>query len=219
MKILALQHVPNEPMGIIEDILMEKRIDYEYAKVYEDNQLEKSDFTHLIIMGGPMGAYQEKEYPFLREEKGLIKRAVKNGYPVLGICLGAQLIASALNADVYPYKQEIGWFKVSKTSDVLFRDLPQNMMAFQLHNDTFDLPSGSSLLYTSEEVKNQAFILRSAVGLQFHLEVTPELIKSWMRQEQSISKGKRSSIMSETSRHIKETNSNCRKLFDSFLHM
>lgn len=101
MKILAVQHVPKEPMGIIEDILREKGIEYEYARVFENGyQLpELRDFTHLIIMGGPMGAYEKKEYPFLGEEKALIRRAVKNNIPVLGICLGAQLIASALGGE------------------------------------------------------------------------------------------------------------------------
>lgn len=215
MKILAVQHVPKKPMGIIEDILREKGIEYEYARVFENGyQLpELRDFTHLIIMGGPMGAYEEKEYPFLGEEKVLIRRAVKNNIPVLGICLGAQLIANALGGEVYPYKQEIGWYRVSKESNgSLTKNLPQTMMTFQWHNDTFELPTSATLLYTGEEVKNQAFVLRNAVGLQFHIEVSPELIRSWMKEEKSISKEKKNEILSELGGHVQEMNHNCRKL-------
>lgn len=165
-----------------------------------------------------MGAYEEKEYPFLREEKALIKRAFKENIPIIGICLGAQLIASALGGEVYPYKQEIGWYRVSKAGeDSLTRDLPQTLTTFQLHNDTFELPSNAKLLYTSDEVKNQAFVLQNAVGLQFHLEVTTELIESWMKEEKSIPRGKKSAILSEMSDHIEEMNHNCRKLFSSFM--
>jgi len=205
-------------MGLLEDILKERRIEYEYVRLYETNELPEVEATHIVIMGGPMGVYDEKEYPFLREEKVLIKESFRKGIPVLGICLGSQLIANALGAKVYPYKQEIGWYEVRKAnSDKITEELPENLMVFQWHNDTFDLPENARLLYRGEEVVNQAFRAGNAVGLQFHLEVTPEIISDWIKSEESLSKEEKKKILLATSKYIDELNENCRKLFDAFL--
>ena len=107
-----------------------------------------------------MGVFDEKEYPFLREEKVLIKEYFRKGIPVLGICLGSQLIANALEAKV-SYKQEIGWYEVRKAnSDKITEKLPENLMVFQWHNDTFDLPENAKILYEGDIVQNQAFRCR-----------------------------------------------------------
>jgi GMP synthase-like glutamine amidotransferase len=220
MKVVAIQHVPTEPMGYIEEILKEKGIEYEYVKVYETNELKISGATHIVIMGGPMGVYEEKEYPFLAQEKELIRQAMKNNTPILGICLGAQLIASALGKDVYPYKRELGWFEVMKAEeDFVTRDLPDRLIVFQWHNDTFDLPEGAKLLYEGELVKNQAFRVGNAIGLQFHLEMTPELIETWVKDEKNLTKDEKEKIVAEAEKYLDELKENCKKLVDAFLSL
>ncbi|AEA46720.1 type 1 glutamine amidotransferase [Archaeoglobus veneficus] len=220
MKVVAIKHVPNEPMGLIEDILKEKGIEYEYVRVYETNELPEVKATHIVIMGGPMGVYEEKEYPFLSQEKEMIRQAFEDNIPILGICLGAQLIASALGKNVYPYKREIGWFEVEKANDdELIESLPDKMIVFQWHNDTFDLPDNAKLLYAGKDVRNQAFRVGNAIGLQFHLEVTPEIVRNWVEDEKSLTQDEKEKIISETGRYINELNENCRKLVDAFLKL
>lgn len=125
MKVIAIQNAPEEPMGYIEEILEEKGVNYEYVKVYETDEIKFGFATHIIIMGGPMGVYEDEKYPFLEAEKDLIREAVKDGIPILGICLGAQLIANALGGCVYPYRREFGWCEVEKVShDEIIEGLP-----------------------------------------------------------------------------------------------
>ena len=137
----------------------------------------QDDFDLLIIMGGPMSVNDENEYPWLTAEKQFIRESLDAGKPILGICLGAQLIASALGAKVYPNRQnEIGWFPVravGKYSDVF--PFPEQITAFHWHGETFDLPPGAVHLAESDACRHQAFQLGSnVIGLQFHLETTPE---------------------------------------------
>ncbi len=220
MKVIAIQHVSHEPMGYIEDILREKGIEYEYIHVYEGEKPEIRDATHIVIMGGPMGVYEEDRYPFLAEEKEMIRQAFKRNIPILGICLGAQLIANALGKRVYPYKKELGWFKVRKfEDDSVTKDLPEILTVFQWHGDTFDLPDGAKLLYAGDLVRNQAFRIGNAIGLQFHLEVTPEIVRDWVEREESLSDEDRKRIIAETDEHIDELLKNCRKLVDAFLNL
>ncbi len=220
MKIVALQHAPNEPMGLIEKILEEKEIEYEYLKVYETNEVPEIQATHIVIMGGPMGVYDEKEYPFLKQEKEVLRQVFKDNVPVLGICLGSQLIASALGSNVYPYMKEIGWFEVEKAnSDEVIERLPDKIVVFQWHNDTFNLPDNAKLLYTGKNVKNQAFRIGNTIGLQFHLEITPEIVRNWIDGEKSLGSREKEKIISGTERYIEKANENCRKLVNAFLEM
>jgi len=218
MKVIAIQHVPNEPMGLIEDLLKEKGIEYEYIYVYEGEKPEIRDATHIVIMGGPMGVYEEDKYPFLAKEKEMIRFALKQNIPILGICLGAQLIASALGKNVYPYKKELGWFTVKKVEDdFITKDLPDNLTVFQWHGDTFELPEGAKLLYAGDLVRNQAFRFGNAIGLQFHLEVTHEIVEDWVKREESLSDEQKDSIIAETDKYIEDLHKNCRKLVDVFI--
>ncbi|WP_457550457.1 type 1 glutamine amidotransferase [Archaeoglobus sp.] len=220
MKVVAIQHAPTEPMGYIEDILRERKIEYEYVKVYETNEVKVGYATHIVVMGGPMGVYEEKEFPFLSQEKELIRQAIKSGTPILGVCLGAQLIASALGKDVYPFKRELGWFKVEKyEDDEVVKNLPDKLIVFQWHNDTFDLPDGAKLLYIGDEVRNQAFRFEKAIGLQFHLEMTPELVETWVKNEENLSDEEKRKILTESEKYIAISNENCKKLVEAFLRL
>ncbi|OOC62664.1 type 1 glutamine amidotransferase [Paenibacillus ihbetae] len=134
----------------------------------------------LVILGGPMSVYQESEYPWLVEEKAFVKSAIDKGKKVLGICLGAQMIAEVLGASVYPARQkEIGWHRMYRTRQLhpWLAHFPEEFESFSWHGDTFDLPATARLLVSSAACENQAFAVGEHVmGLQFHLETTSECI-------------------------------------------
>jgi len=146
-----------------------------------------ADIAGLIVMGGPMSA--NDDHAWLRQEMDAIRQAVHRGIPVLGICLGAQLVAKALGARVYRNpEKEIGWFPLDWTpaaqTDGLFAGFAGSDTVFQWHGETFDLPAGALHLAYSGACRNQAFRAGENVyGLQFHLEVTPEMIAEWIRQD------------------------------------
>jgi GMP synthase-like glutamine amidotransferase len=180
MRIHVLQHVPFEGPGAIAAWAHERGHAIDGTFLYAGHPLpELADFDWLVVMGGPMGVHDEAHYRWLAAEKQLISRAVEGGMGVLGICLGAQLIASVLGAEVRRNEhKEIGWFPVELTGasgHPAFSVLPRRLTAFHWHGETFDLPAGAVLEARSEACANQAFSLgRKVVGLQFHLETTPE---------------------------------------------
>ncbi|MGJ7029956.1 type 1 glutamine amidotransferase [Niabella hirudinis] len=181
MKVHYLQHVPFEGPGYIESWMQEQHHELSVTRFYDAAyQLPAIDaIDGLIIMGGPMGVYDEARYPWLAEEKKFIKACILSGKKLLGICLGAQLIASCLGAKVAgaTYK-EIGWFPVQPAIgsqrlpwfDALFKNNP---VVFHWHGDRFDIPADSLNLLISAANSNQAFCYGATViGLQFHLEIT-----------------------------------------------
>jgi len=187
MKIHVFLHTPFENPGYIELWAKENNHNLSYTKFYEKFSLPNpDDFDWLVVMGGPMGVYDEDKYPWLKEEKSFIKQAVKNDKIILGICLGSQLIAEVLGAKVYPNKyKEIGWFKIKTTASAanseLFSFFPEEAVVFHWHGDTFDLPAGAVHLAESDVCKNQAFIFnRRVIGLQFHIEVTEKLLNDML---------------------------------------
>jgi GMP synthase-like glutamine amidotransferase len=216
MKIAIFQHVSSEPAGYFETVFAERGIPYEYIRLHETGEIPTTGATHLLFMGGPMSVNNEQELPYLKEEKALIRNAVRQGRPVLGICLGAQLIASAFGARVYPYKKETGWCRLMREpgAEGVFSAFPAQFHVFQLHGETFDLPAGAHLLCTGDVVKNQAFSYKTALGLQFHLELTDTIIREWIRDIDTATKEK---ILRETPRYIVESNRLCRKIAEAFI--
>lgn len=180
MNVHVLQHVPFEGIGSMEPWLQERGARITYTRFYEAGwtlpDLEDEAIDLIIAMGGPMSVNDERELLWLVPEKQFIREAVQEGVAVLGICLGAQLIASAFGARVYPGPQrEIGWFDINATSaaESVFR-FPSALPVFHWHGETFDLPVGAVRLASSAVCANQAFQLgRNVIGLQFHLETTP----------------------------------------------
>jgi GMP synthase-like glutamine amidotransferase len=162
----------------METWLSERGADVQYTRFYQSSTLPDPRAADLVIaMGGPMSVNDEREYPWLKPEKRFIHEAVRRGVPVVGVCLGAQLIARALGTPVYANKEkEIGWFPI-KAVDAdgdVFR-FPRQATVFHWHGETFDLPPGAVRLARSAACDNQAFqIGRNVIGLQFHLETTPE---------------------------------------------
>jgi len=184
MNIHYLQHVPFEGLGSMESALKTGGHQLSSSHLYKDQSLPAlEEIDWLIIMGGPMGVQDETEYPWLKSEKEFILQAIESGKIVLGICLGAQLIAAALGAQVYKNRhKEIGWFDIHRdaTADTnaLATTIPQQAEVFHWHGDTFDIPAGAQPLASSSACQNQGFIFDNrVVGLQFHLETTPELIQ------------------------------------------
>lgn len=155
-----------------------------------DGQLVPSglnEYDGLIIMGGPMGVYEQEHYPFLRKEIRLVEEALRKDIPVLGICLGSQLLAAALGAPVTKGKtKEIGWYPVTlaqaATSDPLWTGLKSPFTAYHWHGDVFELPSDAVSLASSERTPHQAFRYgRSAYGVMFHMEVTESIIEDMVK--------------------------------------
>ncbi len=179
MRIHAFEHAPFEGVGCIGDWARDRGHYLRSTLLYNSEQLPNPDeFDWLIIMGGPMGIYDEHQFPWLKEEKVFIKKAVDANKTVIGICLGSQLIANILGAKVYKNPQvEIGWFDVIREKESYQTDLlagfDYKMKVFLWHGDTFELPDGAIPLFRSEACKNQGYLYKNNVlGLQFHFEMT-----------------------------------------------
>jgi GMP synthase-like glutamine amidotransferase len=148
---------------------------------------EVRDFDALVVMGGPQGVYEHRAFPWIADELASIRAALDAGKPVLGICLGSQLIAAALGAPVYRHAtKEIGWFDVTRAVDAARSPfgaaLPERLTAFHWHGDTYDLPSGAVRLFESVACREQGFSVGGRVlALQFHPEITPEMLGEWAR--------------------------------------
>ncbi|MBN2037110.1 MAG: type 1 glutamine amidotransferase [Chitinispirillaceae bacterium] len=183
MKVHYLQHESYEDPGLILDWAAARRHTLTSTMVYRNEPLPSFDsFDLLVIMGGSMSACDDAAYPWLSPEKAFIRTAMDSGRAVLGICLGAQMIAAALGAAVYANKnKEIGWFPVTLTpqgtASRLFKGWPLTFPCFHWHEDTFDLPNGATRIAFSKACMNQAFICgRRTVALQFHIECTRDSI-------------------------------------------
>lgn len=187
-EILVVQHVGIEGPGSIGEFFGNTAWSLKAVNLQQGDALppDVRSFEAIIVLGGPMNVYEEDTFPYLKEEDRLLKDAVREEIPVLGICLGAQLLAKACGAGVSraPAK-EIGWFPVRLTGegrrDPLFADLPPELTVFQWHEDMFDIPGGARLLATGTPGIHQAFRAgKNAWGLQFHVEATPDMIESWV---------------------------------------
>ena len=179
MRAHYLQHVPFEGLGSIEAWLETAGYEITNTRFFEADELpDLKTIDLLVVMGGPMSVNDEDEFPWLVSEKQFIRKAVDSGKPVLGICLGAQLIASAMGSRIYRNAvKEIGWFPVHAvaSNDSSIFSFPVSAKVFHWHGETFDLPPKATHLAKSDGCENQAFqIGRSVIGLQFHLETTPE---------------------------------------------
>ncbi len=181
-----IQHVPWEGPGLIAAEAEARGLPWSVRRIDLGAGVPEADeLAGLVGMGGPMGAYETDKYPFLAAECSLMAELVQNGRPVLGVCLGAQLLAKALGAKVFPgHTPEIGFGSVELTAagreDPLFGPARPLLPAFHWHGDTFDLPEGATLLASSSEYAQQAFRFGKCVyGLQFHIELDSQSWAAW----------------------------------------
>jgi GMP synthase-like glutamine amidotransferase len=181
---LVLRHTPAEGLGLLANSLRDLGIHHRYLDLARGEPMPRDlrGVGGLIVLGGPMAAYEGDKHPFLAGESGLVERAITAGRPVLGICLGAQLIAQVLGARVFPgEKREVGWAPVTLTDDgrddPVFGEQPPTTTVFHLHGDTYELPADAKHLARSAVYEQQAFRWGEVVyGVQYHLEFTETMI-------------------------------------------
>lgn len=225
MSILIVKNTAMEGPGTIEEFLKAQGKAYSILEMY-DCHAEVPDIrnhSHLVVMGGPMAVYEAAEHTYPSLELAMIRAFIKSKKPVLGICLGAQLIAHAVGADVYAGNtQEVGWDRVDITPEGMKDPVFANIAAdgkpvadvFQWHGDTFDLPKNSVRLASSSVYENQAFRYSDTVyGLQFHIEVTPQIIRGWFADEKG---DKIDAMISESERIYPEYRKRAEKFYEKF---
>lgn len=187
--VLALQNYWDDPPGYLGEILQEHNIPCDIVNVEKDTFPDPARYSAVIALGGPQNANAHDKFPYLLREKELLRVVVEQDIPYLGICLGGQLLASALNAPVTRHHlTEVGFFTVELTNegkkDPLFQGLPGFQQVIHWHEDTFALPGGAIKLASSENTANQAFrVGHRAYGLQYHIEVTSDMFDIWFGEE------------------------------------
>jgi GMP synthase (glutamine-hydrolysing) len=220
-KILSVQNIRCETLGLLEQMFVHDGYHIEKVNTQIDPvPTSPLGYDTIVILGGPMSVYDD--LPYLQKEQELIRNAMKNDTPVLGICLGSQLIAQAAGGRVYKgKKKEIGWCDVYLTpasSNDIFRGFKDKMVRiFQWHGDTYDLPANAKILAYSD-LYPQAFRIGSAVGIQFHFEVDEPLIQTWMKEysaELTAEKIRPESIL-PAPRELEELAARCRHIYNNF---
>ncbi|HYM20302.1 MAG TPA: type 1 glutamine amidotransferase [Candidatus Kapabacteria bacterium] len=187
LRIHYLEHALHEAPGNIADWAHERAHTVSGSRLYAGDPLPRHEyFDMLVILGGPMSIHNRTTYPWLRQEKHFIEKAIELNMPTLGICLGSQLIADVLGADVYPMShKEIGWYSVTMTAEGIAHPvasaLPHHFKAFHWHGETFSVPEGATLLCRSNACLHQGFSLGDNIlALQFHPEATPKLVENFV---------------------------------------
>ena len=231
-RVLVVMQVPHEGPGTIGPVIERAGMETCCIRAYGNDYIPEtpSGFSALIVLGGPMGVYEDRRFPFLKKELRLIESALKHSVPVLGICLGSQLLARAAGARVYKGgTKEIGWYPLRLTKegmrDPLFTGLPPESVVFQWHGDTFDIPRRAKNLASSELFSNQLIkVGTNAYGLQFHLEVTETMIREWIEENDEELKSLRGlidpkKILNDTALYMAGLRNLGRVVFSRFLRL
>jgi GMP synthase (glutamine-hydrolysing) len=233
-RLLVFQHVPHEILGTLNPLLKQAgfRIRYVNFGRHPDAEPSLDGYHGLVVLGGPMSVNDTPDYPHLGSEMRLIEEALRRGMPILGICLGAQLIAKTLGASVYKnHEKEIGWYDVAPTpkasGDPLLTHFETREKIFQWHGDTFELPRGALHLASSSLCEQQAFRYGEKVyALQFHLEVDQPMIERWLNVpsnseeiEQLAGKIDAETIRRETPDYIQRLKSLSDRTFGGFIKL
>jgi GMP synthase (glutamine-hydrolysing) len=233
-KILVLQHASTEGLGTLEDELKKAGFPWETLVISNETLFPSStkleEYGGFIILGGPMGVYEKDKYPWIAKELMVVQELLRQKRPILGICLGAQMLAHAAGGRVYPGTRfEIGWFPIRlddwfyKRNPLFFQiDPAKAHTVFQWHGDTFEIPTEGYRLAWNENYPNQAFCFNgNAVGLQFHVEMTEEMIRDWLsddwsRQQVVASGGDPEKILADIPKYMPALRDLCHKIFYGF---
>lgn len=223
--IRIFRHLDCEGPAYLQTLLEEKVIPFELVRIdeYEPVNMQLDQVAGLIFMGGSMSVNDPLEW--IAQEVNLIKKAVQQNIPVLGVCLGSQLLAKALGSRIYPGPcMEIGWYPVNCiTSHPLTAELPEQMEVFHWHGETFDLPKGANLLFSNERYHHQGFAVGPHLGLQFHVEMQAELVREWIRRNPADLERRcehahdADAILRDLDRRIAGLQTLARSLFDNWL--
>jgi GMP synthase (glutamine-hydrolysing) len=233
MRVLVLKHIACEHPGVFSEVMREQGVDAIPVELDASEPLpDWRGFDAVLAMGGPMGACDDAEHPWLGAEKRLVRDAVEAGRPFLGVCLGVQLLAAALGARVYQAEQaEVGLLPVELTAegreDPVFDGLDDRLLSLQWHGDTFDLPPAAVHLARSPAVPNQAFRAgKRGYGVQFHLEVTGEMAREWgevpaYRRSLAETLGEKggAAFLASVERRADELHPSARRLFSNWLQL
>ena len=229
-RVLALQFCWDDPPGYLGEIMQEHNIPYEIVEADKCPVPDPTEFDAILAMGGFQHVGENEKYPYLVEVESMIRKAVEEDIPYLGICLGGQLLAHALGAPVKRHSiTPLGFFNVQTTdmgkTDPLFHGLPDSMQVFHWHEDTFDIPKEAVQLACNAQTDNQAFRYgRHAYGTQYHIEVTPDMIDVWFhfpeyRQEivSALGEGAVDNNVRDSARLILIYRQHSRIMFENFL--
>ena len=217
--VLVIQNSSAEGLGSLESLLVNDgfRLQNVFAK---KEKIPQNDYSLLVVLGAPESANDNLDY--LKNETTLIQQFVKKEKPVLGICLGSQLIAKSFGAQVFRgNRKEIGFYhdlRIENTSK-LFSGFENPFTVFHWHGDTFSLPKNAIRLVSSTDYVNQAFLLETAVGIQFHIEVTNEMINLWLDTSQELSKAQHinpNKIKQEISVNLPKVKKNMEIFYNNF---
>ena len=233
-KILVCQHVPYEILGTLNPKFKEHGFRIRYVNFGRFPQMQPAlkDIDGLVILGGPMNVDETEKHPHLSYEVTMIQEALQRDIPILGICLGSQLIAKALGAKVSPnHQKEIGWYDIEQNEagreDPLFSHFENRERIFQWHGDTFAIPDGALHLARSETCAHQAFRFGDKVyGLQFHLEVDEAMIARWLTVPGNVEELKKTfpsgyseQILQETPQYIERLKALSHETFEGFIQL
>ncbi len=231
--IAIIRHIGVEGPGTIGDVLESRGLSCTFIDAWKDPIPQNADgFAAVVILGGPMGVYEQDVYPFLRPELSFIRNTHEAQIPVIGICLGSQMVAQALGGRVYKGgTKEIGWYNVhcmpGAAGDRLFGTVcardgsSEGIKVFQWHGDTFDLPDGAVVLAGSALYRNQAFRMGNSYGLQFHVEVRETDIRNWIHEYKAELATLKATvdpevILRDTALYVHRLNEMSREIFSAF---
>lgn len=219
---LILEHEESEGPGIFQSVLYERGRVFKRIKLFTGESIpDAKNIEGVLMMGGPMNVYEESAYPFLAEENHFLKYCLCNGIPVLGICLGAQLIAKAAGAKIKKApEKELGWYEVRLTTagllDPLLGGCAKTFPIFQFHEDTFDIPLGAVHIIDAPVCPHQGFRIGNNVyAIQFHLEATREMIADWVADQGDI----KAKILEDTEQNIASCHRYGKEFFAKFLSL
>ncbi len=231
-RVLTIINIADDPTGYIGELLEEHGIAYDVIDASRQAIPDPTAYDALVVFGGPQNANEDEKYPYFVQEKAALRTVVEQNIPILGICLGGQMLAHVLGGVVKKHTiTEIGFSEVFCTDegrhDPLYEGLAGRQLVYQWHEDTFDIPSGAVRLATTEKTHNQAFRFgQHAYGIQYHIELTPTMLDMWLQEPSlkeeivaALGEKEYERIMSERSQYYVQYKEHTRIMFENFLRI